>query len=172
VRGSYKVIWVDDQAVYSGYRGVLGLDYKGDKLQLRTEGYIGKAFQDLLDIPYYADLWADSSSAAKIASAPYEDMEMKAFMAQAGYKIGLGSGPSRYLQPYIQYQWWDQAANLTGDYASSYLTLGANLDLGAGAARFKVDYQTCLDFADDGGIPGYSEDQQADRLIARLQLEF
>jgi hypothetical protein len=170
-RDSYQIIWVEETAVFDGYRAVLGLDYNNDELQLRAEGYLGKAFQDLLDIPYYADLWADSSSTAKIAEAPYEDLEMQAFIVQAGYKFALGRESSQYLQPYVQYQWWDQAANLDGEYQSAYLTVGANLGLIPGNARLKVDYQTCVKFAEDGGIPGYSEEQQADRLIVRLQVE-
>jgi hypothetical protein len=169
-RDDYTIVWIEDKAVYDGYRAIVGFDYDASNLQLRGEAFIGKAYKDLLDIPYYAEIWADSSNATKIAKAPFEELEMNAFLVQAGYTLPLNNGRFSYLQPYIQYQWWDQAANLDGDYQSAFLTIGFNVGIGPGDARFRIDYQTCLSFAGDGGLPGYGEDQHADRLLARLQV--
>ncbi len=171
-RDDYETIWISDKAIYDGYRATIGFDYDAHNIQLRGEGYLGKGFKDLLDIPYYAQIWADSANSTKISKAPFEDLEMRAFFVQAGYTLPLVGHPIRYFQPYIQYQWWDQAANLDGDYRTSFLTLGLNIGLGPGYTRLKIDYQTCLAFAGDGGLPGYSEDDQANRLIARLQIGF
>jgi hypothetical protein len=169
-RDEYDVFWVEEKAVYDGYRASIGFDYDARNLMIRGEGYMGKGFKDLLDFPYYADIWADSSNIAKITKAPFEDLEMCAFFIQAGYTLPLVGHQIKYFQPYIQYQWWDQAVNLDGDYKSSFLTVGLNIGLGPGSTRLKVDYQTCLTFAGDGALPGYGEDEQADRLIARLQI--
>jgi len=171
-RDDYTTIWIEERAVYDGYRAIFGIDYAGYNIKFRSEYFIGSAFKDLLDIPYYADIWADSSNTAKIIGAPFEDLEMKAFFIEAGYTIPINNDHFHYLQPYLQYQWWDQAANLDGEYQSAFIATGFNVGIGPGIARFRIDYQTCIDFADDGGIPGYSEEQYADRLLARLQLGF
>jgi len=169
-RDDYTVFWTEHKQIYDGHRAIAGLRYNDHNLELQGEVFLGKGFKDALDIPYYADIWADSSSTAKTVGAPFEDLEMNAVMVQAGYSLPLESERFTYLQPYVQYQWWDQAANLEGDYRSSFLTVGINVGLGPGDARFKMDYQTCLGFANDGGLPGYGEDQQADRLLIRLQV--
>ncbi len=172
-RDDYVTFYVRDKAIYDGYRAILGVDYDANNIEFRSEVYIGRAFRDLLDIPYYRELWADSSNTAKIAGAPYEDLEMRALLIEAGYRIPIDHEQIRHLLPYVQYQFWDQAANLdNGDYKSAFVAVGFDLGIGPGSARFKVDYQTCINFADDGGIPGYSEEEYADRLLARLQLEF
>lgn len=167
-RDEYDYFWVAHKAVYDGYRAVIGLDYDNNNFLFRGECYLGKGFKDILDYPYYADLWADSSQTAKITGAPFEDMEMQAFFIQAGYTVPVNKPRLRYIQPYAQLQWWDQGANLVGDYRNTFLTIGVNLGLGPGNMRFKIDYQTCLAYADDGGLPPYGEAEQADRLITRL----
>jgi len=169
-RDDYDIFWVSDKAVYDGYRIIFGLNYDDHNIQFLFESYLGKAFKDLLDIPYYSEIWADSSNTAKITGAPFEELEMSALLIQGGYTFHLNNHRFPYVQPYVQYQWWDQATNLDGDYQSGFLTVGFNVGIGPGEARFKLDYQTCLDFANDGGLPGYSENQHADRLIARLQV--
>ena len=129
-------------------------------------------FQDLLDIPYYANLWADSSNVAKVSRAPYEDLTSRAFFVQAGYRIPVQAGQISEVQPYVQYQWWDQAANLDGDYRTAHLTVGLNMRLGPAHTRLKLDYQSCLAFAEEGALPAYGESAQADRFLVRLQIGF
>ena len=169
-RDDYTYFRRDERMVYDGNRMIFGFSYDNYRLQVQGEFFAGKGFKDLLDIPYYADLWADSGNIAKITGAPFEDLEMNALLLQAGYEFPLRSDKFKFLQPYVQYQCWDQAANLDGDYRCSYLSIGLNIGLGNRDARFKIDYQTCLDFADDGGLLMYGEDQQSDRLITRLQV--
>ncbi len=170
-RDDYTYFFAEERTAYDGYRAIFGVDYENHDLSLRAEGFTGKAFKDALDMPYYADIWADSSNTVKITGAPFEDLEMRAMLVQGGYKVPLRYPKFRYIQPYVQYQWWDQASNLdNGDYASSFFTIGVNIGVGSGSALFKLDYQTCIDFADDGGIPGYGEEQHADRVLARLQI--
>ena len=170
VRDSYEYFWVEEKEVYNGYRAIAGIDFNTHHIQARSEVYLGKGFKDLLDIPYYADQWADSSNIAKTTKAPFEDLKMAAFLIQAGYTIPTQLGQISSLQPYIQYQWWDQATHLEGDYQSAFLTFGMNFVIGPGNAKLRIDYQHCLDFANDGGLPQYGKDQQSNRLLARLQL--
>jgi hypothetical protein len=169
-RDDYDYFWVPHKAIYDGYRATFGFDYDAHNLSLRGEGYIGKGFKDLLDFPYYAAIWRDSSNIAQKTGAPFEDLEMRAFYIQAGYSLNLPGDQLKYLRPYLQYQWWNQAANLSGDYNSTYLTVGLDFGIGPASTRFKVDYQMCLAYADDGALPGYGKDDQADRIIARLQV--
>jgi hypothetical protein len=169
-RDDYDYFWVPNKQIYDGYRATFGLDYNANNLSLRGEGYIGKGFKDLLDIPYYAEIWADSTNNAKITGAPFEDLEMKAFYVQAGYSFPVAGDNIEYVQPYVQYQWWNQAANLDGDYRSSFLTFGVDIGIGPGSTRCKIEYQTCLAYANEGALPGYSEDDQADRIIMRMQV--
>ncbi len=169
-RDDFLYSWNPNTMLYDGYRASLGLDYNANNILFRSEGYIGTGFKDLLDIPYYSSIWRDSSSIAKITKAPFEDLQMKAFYIQGGYNFLMEHEYIRYLRPYVQYQWWNQAANLDGDYSCSYLTIGVDLGVGPGYTRIKFDYQTCLAFAEDGAMPGYDEEFQADRLMMRLQL--
>nr|MBN2277672.1 hypothetical protein [candidate division Zixibacteria bacterium] len=168
-RDDFLYSWIPKTMIYDGYRASFGFDYNANNFLIRGEGYIGKGFKDLLDIPYYSAIWKDSSNMAKVTKAPFEDLKMRAFYIQAGYSISLKNDNIKYVRPYVQYQWWNQAADLDGDYTSSYLTVGVDFGIGPGYTRIKFDYQTCLVYAEDGALPGYDEEFQADRLMMRLQ---
>jgi hypothetical protein len=164
-----EVAFIQEKAIYNGYRTGLGYSYDQRNTHIRGEFYTGKAFKDLLDFEYYRNIWADSSNDAKIRNAPFEEMKMNAFFMEGGYKIKTGAEQLPYVQPYIHYQWWDQAAHLDGDYIHSLLTFGANFGLADKHTRLRVEYQATLTFANDGAFPNYSEGQQANRFMVRIQ---
>ena len=139
--------------IYNGYRSGFSYNFDEFDVHLRGEYYIGKGFKDRVD-----------------TTMSFEDMEMNAFFIEGGYSFDIGHEQISYIQPYVQYQWWDQAANLDGDYILSLVTFGANFGIGANDyTRLKIEYQTCVTFPDDGVIIPYNGDQHADLMIVRFQ---
>ena len=96
---------------------------------------------------------------------------MRAYFIEGGYRVNTGRAQFSYIQPYVQYQWWNQAANLDDDYVFSFLTFGLTFGIGSNESKLRVEYQTALAFPDDNksGLIPYSEEQAADQLIVRLQ---
>ena len=88
--------------IYNGYRSGFSYNFDEFDVHLRGEYYIGKGFKDRVD-----------------TTMSFEDMEMNAFFIEGGYSFDIGHEQISYIQPYVQYQWWDQAANLDGDYILS-----------------------------------------------------
>ena len=163
--------------VYNGYRMGLGCNYDQFNVHLRGEYYIGKGFKDRFSYTEKVKTYSGRGGSAGedyeyvVHEVPFEDTEMRACFVEGGYRIDIGQPQLSYIQPYIQYQWWDQSANLDDDYVFSFLTLGVTLGIGPNDSKLRIEYQTPLSFPDENksGLIPYSKEQAANRLIVRIQ---
>jgi hypothetical protein len=164
--------------VYNGYRTGFGYNYDQFNVHLRGEYYLGKGFEDRFysiekveDEGHHGRGSSGANDEYVLREVPFEDTKMKACFIEGGYCIDIGQPQLSYIQPYIQYQWWDQSANLDDDYVFSFLTFGVTLGIGPNDSKLRIEYQTPLSFPDENmsGLIPYSEEQAANRLIVRIQ---
>ncbi|MCK4421580.1 hypothetical protein KAW48_07260 [candidate division WOR-3 bacterium] len=128
-------------------RNGLGFNYDAFNVHLRGEYYVGKGFY---------------SSYPDVSS---EDLEMRAYFVDIGYKWETGNRVIPYIQPYVMYQSWDKARNVEENHKYTYLTAGLTLGLGSPNAKLRVDYEIPVDSPPDT----YNE---ANRLILRFQGDY
>ena len=129
-----------DKASRTGF----GFNYDAFNVHLRGEYYLGKGF---------------SSSYPDVTS---EDLEMRMFYIEGGYKWQTKITAITYVEPYVMYQSWDKGYNVEGDQKYTYITTGLTLGLGSPNTKLRIDYETPIDSPPDT----YDE---AGRLIIRIQ---
>lgn len=157
---------------YEGHRAGFGFNYDAYNVHLRSEYYHGRGF----------------------GGGPVDSVKMNALLAEVAYTFNLGHEKLSYIQPYVAYQWWDMFSNGdryldstldssgrgvsdqylysyvdAGDYTCSYLAFGVSFGLGSSVAKLRIEYEVPLSFADDEYGHAVSEDNEANRLLIRLQ---
>jgi hypothetical protein len=128
-----------ETVIHDGYRVSGGMNYEQQNIWLTAEYFTGKAFVS-------------------------KDQKMNAWYAQAGYDIPVNQGKIKSLQPYIQYQQWDQ---------NSDSSLSANKDLMEAGINLKMSEYTKIRL----GYILITEDPEnsaksPDSFVVRLQTGF
>lgn len=135
-----------DQTMDAGNRMGLGVRYETDTLTLGGEYYLIEG-----TISPFSDI--DPS-----------DMEMSAYYIEAAYKLKIDKAVS-YIEPYIRFQSWDRASNVSEDHEYQYMDLGLTFGIDGYNAQIRAEYQTRI------SEPENVVDEE-DKLILRFQLIF
>ncbi len=144
------------QSTRFGYRTGAGLDYDCYNIVFRGEYYTGKAF---------------NVNTNNLGVEP-KDLEMEAYYIQAGYRFNTGWNNILYVQPYIQYQYWDRASNVDMWLKYKYIVGGITIGLGENT-KLKINYETPYSTPDyEPNILFDNPPDIANRLIVRLQTGF
>jgi len=145
------------QSTRFGYRTGVGLGYDCYNILFRGEYYTGKAF---------------NVNTNNLGVEP-KDLEMEAYYIQAGYRFNTGWDRMPYIQPYLQYQYWDRASNVDMWLKYKYIIGGITIGLGEDT-KLRINYETPYstpDYEPDILTPDNPPDI-ANRLIVRLQTGF
>lgn len=102
------------------------------------------------------------------AEVTSEELKMRAFYVQGGYRIDLPMWEYAFVFPLVMYQHWDQGQNVDGDQVYSYATVGATLGFQPYEdyrAEVKLGYE--LPVSEPEGTY-----EQEKRFVARFMVSF
>ena len=156
-----------DVKSYEGYRTGFGFNYDAHNAHLRSEYYHGRGFD----------------------GGPVDSVKMDALLAEVAYTFNFKQKKLPYIQPYIAYEWWDMFSNASSevqegvgnreqeqetstdnDYVCSVIAFGVSMGLGSSDAKLRIEYKVPLAFADSKYGHALVEDDEASRLLVRLQI--
>lgn len=122
-----------------GHRFGSGIEFHNSNIWLTAEYYAGKGFS-------------------------YDDQEMTAYYAQAGYKVDIPLKNIEAVEPWTKFEVWDKDADNNEESEYTYFDAGVNIYL-TPSTRLKAAYATITDQPDDAA-------KAPDSFIIRLQTEF